>query len=322
MTTLDDTLTGRTDAGALIPEEYRNILLKALPGESLLLAHGTKVPMSRKQLRMPLQSALVSAGFVNGDTGLKPVTKTAWTNKYLNAEVIAAYVVIPDEVAEDAEFDIFDAYTPQIVTAISRTLDAAAVFGTNTPASWPTAIVPDAIARAHFVQRGSKPATAGALAGTFSDAFSLVEADGYLPTAVAAVTNYRGQLRNARDSQGRQLAEVSASEVYGVPVTYPLRGQWPNVQTPGSSNAEAIVGDWTEAIVGMRDDFRFKVITEGVISDPLDPTKILINLHQQDSRALRVTFRVGFQIANTLTYDNPNNSTRYPFAVVTSPTHA
>jgi hypothetical protein len=31
---------------------------------------------------------------------------------------------------------------------------------------------------------------------------------------------------------------------------------------------------------------------------------------------LRVTFRVAFQIANVINYDNANGTTRYPFAVI------
>jgi hypothetical protein len=43
---------------------------------------------------------------------------------------------------------------------------------------------------------------------------------------------------------------------------------------------------------------------------------IQYNLPQQDMIALRVVFRCAFQTANTLNYDNPTGSTRYPFSVI------
>jgi hypothetical protein len=67
-----------------------------------------------------------------------------------------------------------------------------------------------------------------------------------------------------------------------------------------------IVGDFTQAILGIRQDFTYKLITEGVIQD--NTGAIQYNLPQMDMVALRVVFRCAFQTANVLNYDNSNAS--------------
>ena len=57
--------------------------------QSEALQRGTYIPLSRNTVRMPVLSALPSAYFVAGDTGLKQTTEAAWANKFLYVEEIA-----------------------------------------------------------------------------------------------------------------------------------------------------------------------------------------------------------------------------------------
>jgi HK97 family phage major capsid protein len=202
---------------------------------------------------------------------------------------------------------------PLLTDAIARTIDAAVFFGTNKPASWGGAIVTDATTAGNVVNRsvGTARTDKAGLAGYFSDALGQVEADGFNADGIVANTSYRGLLRNTRDANGNLLAEVSPTGIYGLPVTYPMRGLWPASATGA---AEAVVGDFQQAILGIRQDITYKLITEGVIQDGAGA--IQYNLPQQDMVALRVVFRCAFQTANTLNYDNTNGSTRYPFSVI------
>jgi hypothetical protein len=65
-------------------------------------------------------------------------------------------------------------------------------------------------------------------------------------------------------------------------------------------------------VVGVRQDITFKLFTEGVIQD--DTGAIVYNLMQQDMSAMRVTFRVGWQVANVINYDQATEANRYPAA--------
>ena len=79
----------------------------------------------------------------------------------LVAEEIAAIVPIPENVVDDATFDVWAEIRPMLEEAVGRALDAAVFFGTNKPASWPTAIVPAAVAAGNVYARGTNNAAAG-----------------------------------------------------------------------------------------------------------------------------------------------------------------
>jgi hypothetical protein len=68
------------------------------------------------------------------------------------------------------------------------------------------------------------------------------------------------------------------------------------------------------AILGVRQDFTFKIFTEGVISD--GSGNVVTNLMQQDAVAMRAVGRFAFAVANPINRDNATDATRFPFAVV------
>lgn len=318
-------LLSRTSGQALIPEVVSNTLLTGLQNQSALLSmpEVTRIQMGTNQTRMPVLSALPTAYFVNGDTGLKQTTQVDWSNKYLNVEEIAAIVPVPEAVLDDIQYNLWDAVTPLIQQAIARTFDAAAVFGTNKPASWPNALVTDAVSAGNVVLLGANDAAHGGIVGDFSDLFATVEADGYDPTAAIAATLFKGRLRQARATTGESLIEpddgqVTSTSIYGVPVHYPMRGLWPAMTGSGATTstgtAQALVGDFSQVIVGIRQDITMKVLDQATIQD--NTGAIVYNLAQQDMVALRVVFRAAFQVANTINYDQPTGSARYPVAVM------
>jgi HK97 family phage major capsid protein len=306
-------IISRTDAAALIPEQVSGEMLGNLQNESAALTLFRQIPISTNQTRLPVLSALPTAYFVSGDTGLKQTTEINWANKYLNVEELAAIVPIPEAVMDDATFDVWGATRPLLEQAIGRALDAAVFFGTNKPASWPSDIVTAAVAAGNVVARGTNAAAAGGISADISDLFGTIEADGYDVNGIAANRTYRGMTRDARDANGVRLAEVSPDEWYGERVVYPMRGQWPT----GVSAAEVIAGDFSQGVLGVRQDFTYKILDQAVITDA--GGLVQYNLAQQDMVALRVVFRVAWQIANTINYDQATEASRYPFGVLRSP---
>lgn len=307
-----DALTNRDDAAALMPEDVTRDLLTRVPEASLALTRMRRTTMSRKQQRMPVLSALAQAYFVDGDTGLKQTTKLAWANKYLVAEELAAIIPIPQAVMDDSDYDLWAESRPQLAEAAGALIDGATLFGAGKPASWPTAIVPAAAAAGNSVTRG---AVAGRdLAGDANAAMRLVAADGHPITGFVADALLEFDLQGLTDAQNRpvftsNLQEGAAGKgLYGRPFTYLNNGAWDQTQ------AELIAGDWSQAIIGVRQDITFSVHTEGVITNAAGA--VVLNLMQQDSAALRMVMRVGFQVANTINRRGVADAARYPFAVV------
>jgi HK97 family phage major capsid protein len=146
-------LVSRTSAQALIPEQVSNDILGGLSNDSAALQMFRQVRMATNQTRMPVLSALPTAYFVNGDTGLKQTTQVDWSNKFLNVEELATIVPIPEAVFDDANFDVWGNIRPLLQDAIARALDAAVIFGTNKPASWGGALVTDATTAGNVVNR-------------------------------------------------------------------------------------------------------------------------------------------------------------------------
>ncbi|HYH11734.1 MAG TPA: phage major capsid protein, partial [Thermomicrobiales bacterium] len=283
----------------------------ALGEQSAILALGTRIPLASNQVRFPVLSALPTAYFVTGDTGLKQTTEAAWANKYLYVEEIATIVPIPENVLDDAGFDVFGAIRPLMETAIARTLDAAVIFGTNAPTTWASEgnLVGDAVSAGNVVARGTNAAAAGGLHGDLSDLVGTLEADGYVPNGAVGNITLRARLRNVRGTDGQTLALPA-----DIPTpNYALAGLWPT----GVNAAELLVGDWTKLVVGVRQDMTYKLITEGVITD--DSGNIIYNLPQQDMVALRLVFRAGYAVSNPVNYQQGTESARYPFAVLRSP---
>jgi HK97 family phage major capsid protein len=304
-------LTSRTDAAALIPEEVSRELVRKSTEESAVLSLFRRVPVGRAQTRMPVISALPVAYWVNGDTGLKQTTEINWANKYLNVEEIAVILPVPDNVIADVEFNIWDEAMPYMTEAVGRTLDAAVFFGTNAPASFPTAVYTALDAAGNDQTEGTVAASGGYYAD-IDAALALMEADGYEADAVVAHTSVKGMLRAARASDGQRLdvgrVAGDLGAIDGINITYPMRGLW----ATASGSPRAIFLQRDQFVVGVRQDISFKLFTEGVIQD--DTGAIVYNLMQQDMSAMRLTFRVGWQVANVINYDQATEGNRYPAA--------
>src|SRR4051794_30101150 len=104
-------------------------MLRYTAGQSAALSLFRRIPVGRAQVRFPILSALPTAYWVTGDTGLKQTTEVNWANKFLNIEEIAAIVPVPDNVMADVDANIWDEAAPLLGEAVGRVLDAAVFFG-------------------------------------------------------------------------------------------------------------------------------------------------------------------------------------------------
>lgn len=304
----------RNDADALIPEEVSNEIIKGVDEQSSCLQLFRKLPnMSRKQQRMPVLSAMPTAYFVNGDTGLKQTTEQAWANKYLNAEEIACIVPIPEAVLDDADYDIWGEVKPKIVEAFGIVVDAAILFGTNAPDSWPDDILTGATGANNVIAYGTGEDIYDDIMGE-NGLFSLVEDDGFMITGSIAAMTMKAKLRGLRDANGqpiftRSMADKTRYELDGEPMFFPRNGAF------DTSQALQISGDFSQAVYSIRQDITYKVLSEAVIQD--NTGAIIYNLAQQDMVALRAVMRLAWQLPNPINKLKENEADRYPFAVLT-----
>jgi HK97 family phage major capsid protein len=299
----------------LVPEPVSSQIIQEMPAASALLQRAAQVPMSTKTQRQPVLDVMPIAYFVGGDTGLKQTTAQDWKNVDLIVEEIAAIVPIPEAYLDDAQMPIWDQVRPRLVEAIGAKLDGAGLFGLDKPSTWPTAVYQSAVAAGNAVISG-----AGAdFAVDVSTVAEKVAMDGFAVDGFISRPGLTWKLNGIRSTQGvpiyqPNLQGTPGGTLYGYPMSELKNGAW------DMSEAELLMGDWSKAIVGMRQDISFKMFTEGVISD--DDGKVILNLMQQDSVAMRVVARFAFATANPATRLNTNSATRSPFGVVQATTAA
>lgn len=296
----------------LVPEPVSAEIIQELPTQCAILQRARHVPMSAKTQRLPVVDVLPLAYFVGGDTGLKQTSTQKWKNVNLVAEEIAVIVPIPESYLADADVPVWDEVKPRMTEAIGALIDGACLFGTARPSTWNTSIYEGAVAAGNTVAMG-----AGVdLAQDVTKIGELLVEDGYSIDGFVARPGLNWRLVGMRSAGTNlpiyqpDLKGTPGGNLYGYPLSEVDNGAW--IQ----SEAQLIAGDWDDALLGIRSDISFKLFTEGVISD--DTGKIVLNLMQQDSIAMRVTMRLAFATANPVTRLNTNSATRYPFAVLTS----
>jgi len=320
----------RNDAVALIPNEVSAEIIKNLAASNPLLTMARRLPnMSRATRTMPVMSALATAYFVNGDTGLKQTTELNWAGVNIHAEELAAIVPIPEAVLDDADYDIWGEVRPAIEEALGVAIAQAVLYGVNIPASWATDLGGAGIAIAaaaggaapagHVISQAAYAdlyeAILGETDGGVDGAFMVVEADGFEVTGSIGHISMKGRLRNCRDVNGLPIftgAPAGAVDyrLGGVPIAFPNDG------SIVAANSLLIAGDWSKLVYAMRQDITYKVLDQAVIQDAAG--NIVYNLAQQDMVALRAVMRLGFALPNPINRVNPVAATRYPFCIMTA----
>lgn len=310
----DGTLSG------LIPVEYSTEIIQQATENSLALQYFRQVRMPTAVQHMPVLDALPVAKWVSGEPndtdgtgGEKSVTAQSWKGLVLTAEEIAAIVPVPEAVLEDIAIDVWSEITPRLGEAIGYAIDAATLVGQDKPTSWPTAIVPAAIAAGNEVENTLGTA---ADAADYDSVISQVEQDGFFPTRVFASMDQRSVFRTI--GAPNYLTDIRddgrVDSIYGVDVTYDRLG---GLNASASYNVKALAGDPRMAIIGTRVDMQYKLLDQATIDiSAAQNGSAMVSLAQQDMVALRVRARFGFAVANPPTKLNANASTRYPFAVL------
>lgn len=299
-------ITGRTEAASLIPDQEVNEIIKMAPQQSVMLANARIVHMTSKKYKQPVLSTLPEAYWVDGDTGLKSTSKTDWAGLNITAEELAVIVPIPDAVIDDASVPLWNEVRPLIAEAIGKKVDSAAVFDVDKPDTWPDAIVTAATAAGNTVTKG----TGKDFGVDVAMLGQKVAEQGFGINGFISKPGSQWELIGLRDANGQPiytpLAGSPVNGLYGYPLNEVMNGAW------DGTKAELIALDWTKQLIGIRQDVTYELFSEGVISD--SEGKVLLNLMQQDTKALRVVFRVGYAVATPKT--RIQGGTAYPGGVI------
>lgn len=298
----------------LVPQPLAASIIQEAPKSSAALSLMASVPLSSKTQRMPVLDVLPFAYWVGGDTGMKQTANQAWKNVILVVEEIACIVPIPEAYIDDADVPLWGQVRPRITEAVGALIDSAVLWGVNKPATWGESVFVGAGKSGHYATEGG-----GVDLGVDVSNLGVAMAQsGYVMNGFAAMPGMGWKLNGLRSAQGVPIynpdmtSSPTGKGFYGYPLSEVQNGSW----NFGLTGALMLCGDFSKSIIGIRNDISFKTFTEGVISD--DSGKVILNLMQQDSVALRMTMRLAYATVNPVTIMEPNKAitARWPFAAV------
>lgn len=287
----------RHSAQSLIPPEISREIIQGAERYSVGLKIFRRARnMLRDELLMPALSMLPQGGWLNSDNAIKPLTSQAWEMVEMYAEEYAARVIIPDNVREDAAYDMWGEILPRLQEVYGKAFDQAVFMGIDKPRRFRSDLVTACI------QAGAVINATTNINQDISDALSLVEMSGFNPTALVGGVSMKARFRMNVDGVGRPLwmPFVEQLDKY-----YLDNGAWDDTR------AMFIVGDFSQAIYSVREDMSVRISSDAAtnMSDGLH------SMFDEDSQVMRAKWRIGFAIPNPINIMNQTNK-RFPFALV------
>lgn len=312
----------RADALALISEQDMGELWQDAAKQSLALQTFRKVRMTKQQAKVRVLDALPAApgggAWIDGDTGRKPTLDMGWANKFLQAEEIAGIVPIPENVLDDADMDIWGEVRPRIAEYVGYHLDLAVFLGINAPASFGDSLYEGAVAAgnvldlSNYLALGTQ-AQGYDIGGAFSETIGLVEDDGFSANTIWTKRSIKRRMQNLRDGNGNLIYSESLRNNESVPQIWGVDTYMAdNNSLAADANLNALVGDRSRAVLGIRQDIEFKFLDQATLTDGAG--KVLVSLAEQDMIALRFKMRAGFTVADPVTWEGGAGA--YPFAAL------
>lgn len=294
-------------------------LFEQIEAASGVLTLGRNIgSMPKGSMNIPMPLDLITAQFVNGADGEKPVTDASLKVETLQAGKIAAIAVVPQDVLDDADIDLWnDWLKPQVPSAFGVALDAAALFGVGKPTAWTgfqSGLVPQAVEAGATV-----PITANIYDDIMGEdgLIAKVEESGFSVNGFLGKVSMQATLRSALDANNRPLYQPflnpisgrAEKTIDGQPFMALQNGAW--VDTTNKSLM--IGGDFSKLIYSIRKEIEYRISTDATVKLADGRT---VNCFQQNLVAFLMEMRIAAAVINPVNRMNQTEN-RFPFAVLT-----
>lgn len=319
--------TSANGANALIPVEVQRGIVQGMTEKSAVMRKMKTMRMSRHLKQIPVLNSLPTAYWVSGDTGLKQTTDMDWRNVMITAEELAVLIPIPDVVIKDADYDLWAEIRPKVEEAFGKALDEAVLFGISKPSSWPDDLKTAAIAASNTVTQG----TGVDIAADINNVLAAVEADGYAPNGIVMRQDLRAAFRGLRSTTnefifksgepgaenvrfGSSGNDAVTGSIFDIPALAIRNGSFEAENTASANAVSAIVGDWSQGIIAIREDISVDFSKHAIIHD--SNGAVQYNAWQQDLTIGRFVARFGFAVPNPVNRTRETTASRFPFALL------
>ena len=274
---LKDELTG------FVPVEQATEIMKDVARGSSILRLSKVSTMESDTKKIPVMVEGAGAYWVGEGERIK-TTKAGWIFPELTAKKLAVIVPVTKEKLKDTTIDVFSEVKESIAEAFYKAIDAAAIFGTDTP------FAKNIMELINTTGNKVEIATNKTLDLDVSDAMALVEEEGYDVNGFVARIGIKNSLRKLRDTNGNQLfvAGVDGKEFYSQPIEFSRNGAW------NKEKAEIIGADWDKSLVGIRDGIEYEILKEATLQGTVDKDGKPISLAEQDLIGIKATMRLAY----------------------------
>ncbi|MCI8362268.1 MAG: phage major capsid protein [Clostridia bacterium] len=274
---LKDELTG------FVPIEQATEIMKDVARGSSILRLSKVSQMESDTKKIPVMTEGAGAYWVGEGERIK-TTKAGWIYPELKAKKLAVIIPVTKEKLKDTTIDVFNELKESIAEAFYKAIDAAAIFGTQSP--FAKNIMNCIETSGNKIEIG----TNATLDLDVSDAMATVEEDGYDVNGFIGRIGVKNSLRKLRDTNGNQLFVdgVNGKEFYSQPIEFSRNGAW------DKTKAELIGADWDKSLVGIRDSLEYEILKEATLEGTVDEDGKPISLAEQDLIGIKATMRLAY----------------------------
>ncbi|MBS4536814.1 phage major capsid protein [Clostridium sp. D2Q-14] len=273
---LKDNLTG------FVPVEQAAGIMKDVARGSSILRLSKVEKMKSDKKKFSIMTDGPGAYWV-GETERIKTSTAQWIFPEMTAKKLAVIIPTTKEKLKDTKINVFNEMKPAIAEAFYKAIDAACLFGTNSPFLKSILGVADGINN-EIVDGTSS------LDLDVSDVMALVEDAGLDVNGFAAHYGIKNRLRKLRDSNGNQLfvPGVGQNEFYNNPIEFVRNGGW------DKTKAELITGNWDYSLVGIRQGIEYEILKEATLNTITMADDKPLSLAENDMIAIKATMRIGF----------------------------
>ena len=274
---LKDNLTG------FVPVEQATEIMKDVARGSSILRLSKVESMESDTKKIPVMTDGPGAYWV-GEAERIQTSVATWIFPEMNAKKLGVIIPVTKEKLNDTTINVFAELRPAIAEAFYTAIDAACLFGTNSPFTKNIFDVIDDTGNTIEVGTNAK------LDLDISDVMALIEDAGQDVNGFAAHYGIKNSLRKLRDDTGAPLfaAGTNQNELYNNPIEFVRNGAW------DKTKAELIAANWNYSLVGIRQGIEYEILKEATLQSVTMGDGKPLSLAENDMVAIKATMRIGF----------------------------
>ena len=298
----------RTNQALAIPASKSFDVVANIYGESALMQLADV-----RQMTAAVEDIVTAGAFTFGngtnifnvaEAAAKPETTGTLSSYQLVAQKMATFVIVSEELLAETPLDIISFYQDVIEQRFALAIDQyglGSVTGSGPFGSENLGAAATAAGAGHTVVLTGTIAAPTNVHTAVASGLGAVEGKDYAPNGILLGRRLKGVLRTTTTT-GTPVVQATVQEdvepnMYGEAVYFLGRGAFP---TAGVSTLTGIIGDFSQFVIGIRDQLGFSLHNEGTVAG--------INLLETNQVALRAEMRLGAKVLDSNAFARINNA--------------